>query len=415
MIRTNALVEGLEGRQLFASAVASALSIGRASDHRPAIRMPQFEKASDAIESATPVALYVGTATPEEGVAKRFSIAIISETEGAVVARIAGRDGGVKLEGTKTGDTYTLSATKDGRTVSITATVDADGKVTGTITNAYANAEGETESSTSTLALTKATTPAKPEKPADDSIGGGAKDDDVVPIAAYNGTVTFDDGKAKRFGVSILSEADDGTVVARLPGRGASHELTGTRSGDTYTLASEDGKVSVVLTVAEDGSAAGTLTTTVKGEDDTTVTKTGTLSLKSADVTSPPTAGEKPVRPHRPDRGGAITDAIVYTGTITNGTKTGDVFVQTYKNAEGKTMLLVAAKHRFGPSPAILEATVTDTAITAGKSVGDRSIDIAFTISADGSLTGTITLKKGDATQTLAVDADKKTTTSTTA
>jgi len=423
MIRSNALVEGLEGRQLFAGVAVSLLPNPSGRPPQPAVQMPRFPKASDAVESAAPIANYVGTVTPVEGEPKRFGLAIISETAGVVVARIPGREGGVKLEGTKTGNTYNLSAAKDGRTVTVVATVDADGNVTGTITHTFTNDAGETETGTGTLALKKATAPTRPEKPSDDTVVGGGGDDETPgetpakPIAAYNGTVTFDgEERSKRFGVSIVSETD-GVVVARLPGRGGAHELTGTKSGSTYTLASEDGKVSVVFTVADDGTAAGTLTCKFKGEGDTTVTKTGALSLKSVDVSTLPTEGEhrgdKPVRPFRPDRGGAITDAVVYTGTITNGERTGDVFVQTFKNKEGKTMVLIAAKHRFGPRPAFLEAVVTDTSITASKSVEDRSIDVAFTLAADGSLTGTVTLKRGDKTETLTIDADKKVTTTT--
>ncbi len=287
MIRT-ALLESLEGRQLFASSGLMA-QMPRPSDGEQASVLPRFPKVDESIDAAKPVAVYAGKITTDEGEPRRFALAIVSETDGNVVARIPGREGGIKLTGTLAGDTYTLAASKEGRSVSVVATVDVDGNVTGTITHTFTTRSGETESHVATLALKKVTAPTGTEPP----------------------------------------------------------------------------------------------------------------------VTSPPVV-DRPVRPYRPDRH-QISNVTVYTGTISGSDKTGDVFIQTFTNREGKTMILIAAKHRFGLRPAILEATIEGNTITASKSAGDRSIAIAFTTSNDGSLTGTVTLAKGDATRVLNVDADKKT------
>jgi hypothetical protein len=416
MIRT-ALVESLEGRQLFAGTGLQAVPELLNARPREATVLPRFPKTSEQFDAAQPAAVYTGTATLEDGSVKRFGLAIVSETDAAVVARIQGRDGGIELTGTKTGDTYTLTTSREGRTVTVVATVDADGNLTGTITHAFTNSQGGSESHTAALSLKLGATPEKPTQPGqprpDDNAG---PETPAAPIAAFNGTVTFEDDRAKRFGVAIVSD-EAGTVTARLPGRGAAHELTGTHTGNTYTLASADGNVSVTFTVDDDGNATGTLTCVVKLRDGTTETRTGALNLKSIDPTTlpvggedKPSTGERPVRPFQPDRR-AIADAVVYTGTISGDDKSGDVFVQTYTNSEGKTMLLIAAKHRFGLRPAILEATIDGNTITAGNAIGDRSIDVELTTSDDGSLTGTITLKKADTTRVLTLDATRRTNT----
>lgn len=413
-----AMIEPLEGRQLFAVGLAPQIESGmpRGPSNAASV-LPRFPMASDTHDAANPVAVYNGTVTHDDASTKRFGLAIVSETDGAVVARIPGREGGIELTGTKTGNTYTLTASKDGRSVSVVATVDADGNVTGTLTHTFTNPEGETETHTGTLSLKLAAQPEKPEKPEQPSVGIGPDDQTpVTPVAAFHGTVTFDGDITKRFGVAILTD-DAGTVTARIPGRDAAHQLTRTHTGDTYTLASADGNVSVVFTVDDQGAATGTLTCVIKLKDGTTETRIGDLNLKSADPTAPPpggvdkpSPGDRPVRPFRPDRH-AITDAVVYTGTISGDDKSGDVFVQTYTNAEGKTMLLIAAKHRFGLRPAILEATIDGNTITAGNSIGDRSIDVELTTTADGALSGTITLKRGETTRVLTVNTTLKTTT----
>jgi len=239
----------------------------------------------------------------------------------------------------------------------------------------------------------------------------------VEPIATYTGKLTTDEGDVKRFMLQIIS--DDGTnVVARIPGREGMVEVTGTKSGDAYSLSAEkDGRsVSVEATIDDAGAVTGTVTHSFTNADDAVETHTGTIALTLAEKPTkpetPPEDGEgdgevqKPVRAHRPPHE-KLTDLVVYTGTINNGENDRDVFVETFTNREGKTILVIASKHRFGPRPIVIEATLTDTSITASKSVDDRSVDINLTIGADGSLTGTVELVKGETSRALTVDATK--------
>lgn len=231
----------------------------------------------------------------------------------------------------------------------------------------------------------------------------------VKPIAVYTGKLTTEDGETKRFMLQIIS--DDGTnVVARIPGRGGLVEVTGTKSGNVYTLSAtkDDRIISVSATIADDGTVTGSVTHTFTNADDAVETHTATIALTKVDTTTKPDTPKptKPVRAFHPPRE-LPKDIVVYTGTVTEGDTTNDVFVQTFTNREGKTMLVIASKKRIGLRPIIIEATLTDTTITASKSVGERSVNISLTIGSDGSLAGTIDIAKGEKTRSLTLAATK--------
>lgn len=237
-----------------------------------------------------------------------------------------------------------------------------------------------------------------------------ADDTRVKPIAVYVGKLTTDENQTKRFMLQIVS--DDGTnVVARIPGRVGLVEVTGTKSGNVYTLgASKEGRsLSVVATIADDGTVTGTFTHSFTNKDGETESQAGTIALKKVEApTKPtnPTVPVKPVRPFFPPRE-LPTNIVVYTGTVSEGDKSSDVFVQTFTNKAGKTMLVIASKKRIGLRPIIIEATLTDTTITASKSVGDRSVNISLTIGSDGALAGTIDIARGEKTRSLTLSATK--------
>ncbi len=429
------LFESLEGRQLFAGMPAQF-----GSPRGPVGQPPAIDQSAT---KTAPVAVYQGTITfSEDSTTRPFSLVILTEgTDGAVTASIPGHHGRVQLTGTKSGSTYTLSGGKDGNTVSVTATVDADGKVTGTFTRTYTE-DGTTVTDTGSISLTKADNTQPPTNPGQGPGRQGPPKDGTdttkpaAPIAVYEGTLTISDCTSKKFGLAIITENADGTVTARI-GHRDGIELAGTKSGSTYTLTGTKGTVSVSITATVDasGNLTGTYSKTTTATDGNTTTESGTLALtKKAAPTKPEKSSDssgstttttttvtdttlsktstesKTSTSTRP----TISNLVTYKGNMTFGTKTAEVTIQTYTLSTGKTLVTIRSRALLGRRTLVLEATINGNSITASRTDGERSVAVNLTTATDGSIAGSVSLKKGTIERTLTIDADKVTAPTTT-
>ncbi|MBC7783436.1 MAG: hypothetical protein H7144_06305 [Burkholderiales bacterium] len=377
-----------------------------------------------------PLAVYAGTVTGQDGTARPFRLEILTEAAGTVTATIPGPHGPIKIAGTRTGDTYNLSTPAGDKSVAVVAKVDAAGNVTGTVTRTHTE-NGETQTHIGTLALKKVEIVPPPIKP------GPRPDPAAKPIASYNGSVT-ENGVERKFNLAILTEGADGAVTANIPGPGHPIKLTGTKAGGTYTLGAtlEHRTIALTATVDASGNVTGTITTVITKPDSTTETHTGTLALKKV---------VPPVKPTTPDSGattglsstasttalgksttiakpnptptprvkpapGTITNLLTYTGKMSIGDRSGTVVIRTYTDSSnGKTFISIRSRALLGKRSLVMEATITGNTISASRSDGERSATISLTTSADGSLVGSLTLKRGTVERTMTIDADKVT------
>jgi len=244
-------------------------------------------------QQGTPVTLladYDGTLTLADGTTHKFALGIISEgADGTVTACLPGPGGGIKLTGTKSGSTYTLSGKRDNVSVSITATVDASGNVTGTFTKTTTASDSTTTTETGTLALTLDTTHGKPTsttttaptttttattkssaKSATTSTlsrsvsSTSSTTPSFTNLVTYTGKMTIGDRTADVI-IQTYTNKNGKTLVAirsrRLLGR-RSLVLEATITGTSITASRTDGNhsVSVSLAIATDGSLTGGVT-----------------------------------------------------------------------------------------------------------------------------------------------------------
>lgn len=135
------MIEGLEGRQLFATTVT--VPVAPTKPPVPPVIVP----------IAKPIATYVGQVKDAAGKVLPFKLDLLTDASGKATARVSGPKGPVDVSGTDTNSVYTLTS-KDGN-VTVTGTISADKSTfTGSIV-----VKTTTGTTTTALALNKLVAP----------------------------------------------------------------------------------------------------------------------------------------------------------------------------------------------------------------------------------------------------------------